>query len=145
VRSQGAFTQTVKGLRNALDKPAVRDDQYHHGCRRTYIPSRPPWIFLAELGVPTIGLKRIDPFRPRGGGGYGALRVGSWRRCSSWPAKKTENARPAAHLVYAEPSTVPLTLLRFDLGVKGCTPALYNMCVGTGWKCFTLPVVTTSR
>jgi len=126
VNHPGAFQETVQGIRNAL---ATR---LFVMTNTTLIQSnskslRETLQFLAELHVPTIGLN-------------GIIHSGRGRQFSEelqesdLPAllslAQTMTASNGQKLIWYTPTQYchfdPLSM---DLGVKGCTAALYNMCV----------------
>ncbi len=121
-----AFEQTIKGLKNALASPLFV--MTNTTMLRDNVASIPDTLdFLAELGVPTIGLNALIH------SGHGAT-VGTGLPESDLTAlleiarQKTELR--GQRLIWYTPTQYcgfdPQTL---DLGVKGCTAALYNMCV----------------
>ncbi len=126
VRTKGAFPQTVKGLKNALASPLYV--MTNTTMLQTNVQTIPATLdFLAETGVPTVGLNALIH------SGRGSV-VGTGLPESELTAllevarKKTESR--GQHLIWYTPTQYcnfdPMAL---DLGVKGCTAALYNMCV----------------
>jgi len=126
VGARGAWQQTVAGLRNAL---ATR---LYVMTNTTLLQQNSPQLaetldFLAEVGVPTLGLNALI-YAGRG------KTVGSGLPEEALPPL-LEMARQhiEAHgqrLIWYTPTQYcrfdPMTL---ELGIKGCTAALYNMCV----------------
>lgn len=122
----GAWRETVAGIRNALDS------RLFVMTNTTLLQANSPMLlktleFLAELGVPTVGLNALI-YSGRG------QTVGSGLRESELPAL-LETAREftgqsGQKLIWYTPTRYchfdPLLL---ELGIKGCTAALYNMCV----------------
>ncbi len=126
VAAQGAWQQTVKGITYALDTPLFVM------TNTTLLRDNAPYLgntldFLAKLGVPTVGLN-------------GLIYSGRGADCdrglceSELPAllelakhRTTENNQ---RLIWYTPTQYcafdPMSL---ELGVKGCTAALYNMCI----------------
>jgi radical SAM protein with 4Fe4S-binding SPASM domain len=126
VGKQGAWKQTIQGLRNVLQTPL------YVMTNTTMLQSNSPYIaetliFLAQEGVPTIGLNALIY------SGHG-LTVGTGLSESELPtllelAKEitTENGQ---RLIWYTPTMYcNFDPQQLELGVKGCTAALYNMCV----------------
>jgi radical SAM protein with 4Fe4S-binding SPASM domain len=126
VAAQGAWGETVEGIRNAL-----RTNLYVM-TNTTLLTYNSPGLsqtldFLAELGVPTIGLNALIY------SGHGA-EAGTGLPESSLPGlletAREITGRTGQRLIWYTPTRYcefdPLLL---DLGVKGCTAALYAMCV----------------
>jgi radical SAM protein with 4Fe4S-binding SPASM domain len=126
VASNGAWEQTVAGIQNALAT------QLFVMTNTTLLSTNTPDIahtldFLAELGVPTIGLNALI-YSGRG------ANVGTGLPESVLPSileiarQKTQAA--GQRLIWYTPTQYcnfdPVLL---ELGVKGCTAARYNMCV----------------
>jgi radical SAM protein with 4Fe4S-binding SPASM domain len=126
VAAQGAWRQTVAGLRNCLQS-------------RLYVMTNTTLLaensgqmeatldFLAELGVPTVGLNALI-YAGRGASVGTGLREAELVPLMSLARRKTEQA--GQRLIWYTPTQY----CRFDptqmeLGVKGCTAALYNLCV----------------
>lgn len=126
VAARGAWKQTIAGLRNAL---ATR---LFVMTNTTMLAENSPTLaqtldFLAETGVPTVGLNALIH------SGRGAT-VGSGLPETALPPllelAKTKTASHGQKLIWYTPTEYcsfdPVAL---DLGVKGCTAALYNMCI----------------
>lgn len=126
MRARGAFRQTIDGLKNALG--ANLYVMTNTTMLRTNIHTIPDTLdFLADTGVPTIGLNALIH------SGHG-LTVGTGLRESELQpildiaVQKT--AERGQRLIWYTPTQY----CEFDptasnLGVKGCTAALYSMCV----------------
>ena len=126
VAATGAHQETVQGIRNALQT------KLYVMTNTTLLIHNSPGLpetldFLAELGVPTIGLNALI-YSGRG------AEAGSGLPESSLPGL-LETARQVTdqtgqRLIWYTPTRYcefdPLLL---DLGVKGCTAALYAMCI----------------
>ncbi len=126
VGRRGAWKQTVQGLRNALDSPL------YVMTNTTLLQSNSPHLaetldFLAAEGVPTVGLNALIY------AGHG-LTVGTGLKESELPPlldlARRKTGQNGQKLIWYTPTQY----CRFDpqqleLGVKGCTAALYNMCV----------------
>jgi radical SAM protein with 4Fe4S-binding SPASM domain len=126
VRSQGAFSQTIKGLKNALSSPLFV--MTNTTMLRDNVHTIPATLdFLAGLGVPTIGLNALIY------AGHGAT-VGTGlpehelRPLLEIAREKTE-ARGQRLIWYTPTEYCHFDPMALELGVKGCTAALYNMCV----------------
>jgi radical SAM protein with 4Fe4S-binding SPASM domain len=126
MRLKGAFKQTIQGLKNAL-----ATDLYvmtNTTMLRSNVHKIPDTLdFLANIGVPTIGLNALIY------SGHG-LTVGTGLRESE--------LQPILDLAVAKTSArgqrliwyTPTQYCEFDptasnLGVKGCSAALYSMCI----------------
>jgi radical SAM protein with 4Fe4S-binding SPASM domain len=126
VRSKGAFTQTIKGLKNVLASPLYV--MTNTTMLQTNVQSIPATLdFLAELGVPTIGLNALI-HAGRGSAVGTGLAESGLAALLAIARQKTESH--GQRLIWYTPTQYcsfdPMAL---DLGVKGCTAALYNMCV----------------
>ena len=126
MRAKGAFRQTIAGLKNAL-----RSSLYvmtNTTMLHTNIHTIPDTLdFLADLGVPTVGLNALIY------SGHGltvgtGLRENELQPVLDLAQKKT--AERSQKLIWYTPTQY----CQFDptanhLGVKGCTAALYSMCI----------------
>jgi radical SAM protein with 4Fe4S-binding SPASM domain len=126
VRAKGAFPQTVKGLKNVLASPLYV--MTNTTMLRTNVHTIPETLdFLAELGVPTVGLNALI-HSGRGAAVGSGLPEAELTPLLETARRKTEER--GQRLIWYTPTQYcnfdPMTL---DLGVKGCTAALYNMCV----------------
>jgi radical SAM protein with 4Fe4S-binding SPASM domain len=126
VNARGAWAQTVNGLQNALDTPL------YVMTNTTLLQLNSPYLdqtlkFLAELGVPTIGLNAL---------------IYSGRGLTSNAGLDEMDLVPLLELARSITEVnsqrliwyTPTEYCRFDpeqleLGVKACTAALYNMCI----------------
>ncbi len=126
VHCHGAFKQTVLGLINVLASPLYV--MTNTTMLRTNAHKIPETLdFLAELGVPTVGLNALIY------AGHG-LTVGTGlNETELQPLLDVAVQKTTAHsqrLIWYTPTQY----CRFDptsqnLGVKGCTAALYSMCI----------------
>ncbi len=121
-----AFDQTIRGLKNALatrlyvmTNTTMLQDNVHT------IPAT--LDFLADLGVPTVGLNALIY------SGHGATVGTGLPESELTPLLETARFKTETRgqkLIWYTPTQYchfdPMAL---DLGVKGCTAALYNMCV----------------
>jgi radical SAM protein with 4Fe4S-binding SPASM domain len=123
---KGAFPQTIKGLKNALASPLYV--MTNTTMLRTNAHTIPATLdFLADAGVPTVGLNALI-HSGRGSVVGTGLAESELTPLLEVARQKTE--RRGQRLIWYTPTQYcgfdPMTL---DLGVKGCTAALYNMCV----------------
>ncbi len=126
VRSPGAWQETVAGIRNALTS------RLYVMTNTTMLQSNSRFLFqtlqfLGQLGVPTIGLNALIY------AGHGA-RVGSGLPAGDLPAllemARTLTEQQGQRLIWYTPTQYcHFDPVQMDLGVKGCTAALYNMCI----------------
>ena len=126
VAAEGAWAETVSGLKNVLDS------RLYVMTNTTLLTHNKDTLsetlnFLADLGVPTIGLNALIY------AGKGA-EVGTGLHEEELPPL-LEEARTITHsngqrLIWYTPTQYcHFNPIQLDLGVKGCTAALYNMCV----------------
>ncbi|MBU0512890.1 MAG: radical SAM protein [Chloroflexi bacterium] len=126
VGKSGAWKQTIAGLRNVLDSPLYVMTNTTM-LQDNYSTLGETLDFLAEEGVPTLGLNALI-YSGRG------LTVGTGLRESELPALlELAREKTAAHnqrLIWYTPTQYcKFDPMQLELGVKGCTAALYNMCV----------------
>lgn len=126
MRARGAFPQTIQGLKNVLATGLYV--MTNTTMLRTNVHKIPETLdFLADLGVPTIGLNALIY------SGLG-LTVGTGLQESElqpildMAVRKTQEHNQ--RLIWYTPTQY----CQFDptaqnLGVKGCTAALYSMCI----------------
>jgi radical SAM protein with 4Fe4S-binding SPASM domain len=126
VNANGAWNQTISGLRNVLNTPLFVM------TNSTMLRQNSPHLdktldFLAEVGVPTIGLNALIY------SGHG-LSVGTGLAERELPPlltlarQKTDYYRQ--RLIWYTPTQYcQFDPMQLELGVKGCTAALYNMCI----------------
>ncbi len=141
MQARGAFKQTIAGLKNAL-----RSNLYvmtNTTMLHTNVDTIPDTLdFLGDLGVPTIGLNALI----YSGNG---LTVGTGLHENELQpildiAQRKTAARGQKLIWYT-----PTQYCQFDptanhLGVKGCTAALYSMCIEFKRKCIAMPVVLSA-
>jgi radical SAM protein with 4Fe4S-binding SPASM domain len=126
VTRQGAWNDTILGIQNALSqKLFVMTNTTLLKENSRYLPET--LEFLAEMGVPTVGLNALI----YSGNGRN---IGTGLDESELPdlleKARAITARYHQRLIWYTPTQY----CRFDpvqmqLGVKGCTAALYNMCI----------------
>ena len=124
--ARGAFSQTIKGLKNALASPLYV--MTNTTMLRTNADTIPATLdFLADTGVSTVGLNALI-HSGRGSVVGTGLAESELAPLLKIARQKTE--KRGQRLIWYTPTQYcgfdPLAL---DLGVKGCTAALYNMCV----------------
>jgi radical SAM protein with 4Fe4S-binding SPASM domain len=126
VNHRGAWKQTVSGLENALSSSLfvmtnttmLRNNQ--SGLGETL-------DFLANLGVPTVGLNALI-YAGRGKDVGTGLSENELLPLLRLAQEKT--AQSGQKLIWYTPTLYCyLNPLEMDLGIKGCTAALYNMCI----------------
>jgi radical SAM protein with 4Fe4S-binding SPASM domain len=126
VAARGAWQDTIAGIRNALasrlfvmtNTTLLAENSQHLEGTLT---------FLAELGVPTFGLNALI-YSGRG------ARVGTGLAESSLPPllelARQHVDRSGQRLIWYTPTQYcHFDPMQMELGVKGCTAALYNMCI----------------
>jgi radical SAM protein with 4Fe4S-binding SPASM domain len=126
VGKRGAWRQTIQGLRNVLDS------RLFVMTNTTMLQANSPSLgqtldFLAALGVPTIGLNALI-YAGRG------LTVGTGLQESQLPsllalAREKTQTNGQRLIWYTPTQYCKFDPMGLELGVKGCTAALYNMCV----------------
>jgi radical SAM protein with 4Fe4S-binding SPASM domain len=124
--AKGAFKQTIQGLKNALaSKLYVMTNTT---MLRTNVHKIPDTLdFLAEIGVPTIGLNALIY------SGHGltvgtGLHENELQPILDMAAGKT-SARGQKLIWYTPTQYCNFDPTQSNLGVKGCTAALYSMCI----------------
>jgi radical SAM protein with 4Fe4S-binding SPASM domain len=126
VQCKGAFAQTVRGLQNALSSPLYV--MTNTTMLKTNVSTLPGTLdFLAELGVPTIGLNAL--IHSGRGRQVGTGLVDSELSALLLVARQKTEARGQRLIWYTPTQYCAFDPMTLDLGVKGCTAALYNMCV----------------
>jgi radical SAM protein with 4Fe4S-binding SPASM domain len=126
VRTRGAFPQTIKGLKNALASPLYV--MTNTTMLRTNAHTIPDTLdFLADTGVPTVGLNALIH------SGRGSVVGTGLAERDLTPlleiARQKTTARGQRLIWYTPTQYCDFDPMTLDLGVKGCTAALYNMCV----------------
>jgi radical SAM protein with 4Fe4S-binding SPASM domain len=126
VKAGGAWDETVAGVKNAL---ATR---LFVMTNTTLLRHNAPHLaetlaFLAGLGVPTVGLNALI-YSGRG------LEVDTGLPETDLPpllnlAREATQSRGQKLIWYTPTQYCHFDPLQLELGVKGCTAALYNMCI----------------
>jgi radical SAM protein with 4Fe4S-binding SPASM domain len=126
VRAKGAFQQTLKGIRNALAAPLYV--MTNTTMLQTNVHTIPSTLdFLAEIGVPTVGLNALI-YSGRGARVGTGLKEAELTELLETARQKTD-AYGQRLIWYTPTQYCNFDPVEMDLGVKGCTAALYNMCV----------------
>lgn len=126
MRAKGAFRQTIAGVNNVLRSPLYV--MTNTTMLRTNVHTIPATLdFLADLGVPTIGLNALI----YSGSG---LTVGTGLKESELQpildvATQKTNQRGQRLIWYTPTQYCEFDPTANNLGVKGCTAALYSMCI----------------
>jgi radical SAM protein with 4Fe4S-binding SPASM domain len=126
VNLKGAWKQTITGVKNALDSSLyvmtnttmLKNNQDSMGETLD---------FLADLGVPTVGLNALI-YAGRGKDVGTGLTEGELKPLLNMAQERTTHHDQK--LIWYTPTLYcHFNPLEMDLGIKGCTAALYNMCV----------------
>jgi len=126
MRTKGAFKQTIQGLKNVLASPLYV--MTNTTMLRTNIHTIPDTLdFLADTGVRTIGLNALIY------SGHG-LSVGTGLAESELQpildmAVQKTSERGQRLIWYTPTQYCQFDPTQSNLGVKGCTAALYSMCI----------------
>jgi radical SAM protein with 4Fe4S-binding SPASM domain len=126
VRAPGAWQQTVAGIQNVLDTPL------YVMTNTTLLQENAPGLdqsldFLAKLGIPTIGLNALI-YAGRGKNVGSGLQENQLTPLLDLARRKTSQ-REQRLIWYTPTQYCNFDPMLLELGVKGCTAALYNMCV----------------
>lgn len=126
VLHKGAWQETLDGLKNALQS------RLFVMTNTTLLKDNAPHLsatldFLAEIGVPTVGLNALI-YAGRG------KNVNSGIPENQLPAlleiARAKTAQNNQRLIWYTPTEYcNFDPVQMELGVKGCTAALYNMCI----------------
>ena len=126
MRAKGAFKQTIKGLKNVLNSPLYV--MTNTTMLRTNVDTIPDTLdFLADLGVPTIGLNALI-YSGNGLTVGTGLAESELQPILDIAIQKTE-ARGQKLIWYTPTQYCQFDPTQQNLGVKGCTAALYSMCI----------------
>jgi radical SAM protein with 4Fe4S-binding SPASM domain len=126
VRTPGAWKQTVAGIRNVLETPLYVMTNTTMLAVNRHTLSR-TLEFLAEIGVPTIGLNALI-YSGRGLTVHSGLPEAELHQLLSC-ARQITAAHNQRLIWYTPTQYCHFDPMELELGVKGCTAALYNMCV----------------
>lgn len=126
VRSPGAWEETISGIRRALEAGLylMTNTTMLQENKHTILPTID---FLADMGVPTIGLNSLI-YSGKG------RKIGSGLHEEELPVLlkevRTATDRHGQKLVWYTPTQYcHFDPVQMELGVKSCTAARYNMCV----------------
>jgi radical SAM protein with 4Fe4S-binding SPASM domain len=126
VGAQGAWQETVNGLKNALDTSLylmTNTTLLTHNVNAL----EETLDFLGDLGVPTIGLNALI-YAGKGKTVNTGIKEEALPDLLESARSITERYRQ--RLIWYTPTQYcHFNPVQLDLGVKGCTAALYNMCV----------------
>lgn len=126
VNKKGAWKQTIAGLQNALASSLFVMTNTTM-LKNNYLSIGKTLDFLIGLGVPTIGLNALI-YSGRGKDVGTGLSEEELIPLLELAKKKTSNT--GTKLIWYTPTLYcHFNPLEMDLGIKGCTAALYNMCV----------------
>ncbi len=126
MHTKGAFKQTVKGLKNVLNSPLYV--MTNTTMLRTNVDTIPDTLdFLANLGVPTIGLNALI-YSGQGLTVGTGLAERELQPILDVAIQKTE-ARSQKLIWYTPTQYCQFDPTQQNLGVKGCSAALYSMCI----------------
>ena len=126
VGSKGAFQQTVKGIRNVLTTRLFV--MTNTTMLLDNVDSIPGTLdFLASLGVPTVGLNALI-HSGRGASVGSGLPEEDLTPLLEMATRKTQ--QNGQRLIWYTPTQYcNFDPTQINLGIKGCTAALYNMCI----------------
>lgn len=126
VNTKGAWKQTIAGLRNVLETPLYV--MTNTTMLRQNSPSMAQTLeFLAFIGVPTIGLNALI-YSGKGltvNSGLAETQLHSLLQ----EAREITSSHNQRLIWYTPTQYCNFDPMLLELGIKGCTAALYNMCV----------------
>jgi len=126
MRTKGAFKQTIQGLKNVLDTRLYV--MTNTTMLRTNVHKIPDTLdFLAELGVPTIGLNALI-YAGQGRSVGTGLHERELQPILDMAVEKTSE-RGQRLIWYTPTQYCNFDPTQSNLGVKGCTASLYSMCI----------------
>lgn len=126
MRARGAHRQTIKGLKNVLNSPLYV--MTNTTMLRTNLDTISDTLdFLADLGVPTVGLNALI-YSGNGLTVGTGLAESELQPILDIAIQKTE-ARGQKLIWYTPTQYCQFDPTQQNLGVKGCTAALYSMCI----------------
>jgi radical SAM protein with 4Fe4S-binding SPASM domain len=126
MRARGAYKQTIIGLKNALASPLYV--MTNTTMLRSNVETIPGTLdFLADLGVPTIGLNALI-YSGNGLTVGTGLAEKELQPILDIAIRKTE-AYGQKLIWYTPTQYCQFDPTQQNLGVKGCTAALYSMCI----------------
>ena len=126
MRAKGAFRQTIQGLKNVLASPLYV--MTNTTMLRTNVHRIPDTLdFLADIGVPTIGLNALI-YSGQGLSVGTGLAENELQPILDIAVRKTSE-RGQRLIWYTPTQYCQFDPTQSNLGVKGCTAALYSMCI----------------
>jgi radical SAM protein with 4Fe4S-binding SPASM domain len=126
MRAKGAFRQTIQGLKNVLDTRLYV--MTNTTMLRSNVHKIPGTLdFLAELGVPTVGLNALI-YAGQGLTVGTGLHERELQPILDMAVKKT-NEHNQRLIWYTPTQYCNFDPTQVNLGVKGCTASLYSMCI----------------
>jgi len=126
MRAKGAFKQTIQGLKNVLSTRLYV--MTNTTMLRTNVHKIPDTLdILADLGVPTVGLNALI-YSGNGLTVGTGLHENELQPILDIATKKT-SARGQRLIWYTPTQYCEFDPTASNLGVKGCTAALYSMCI----------------
>lgn len=126
VQSKGAWSQTIEGLKNSLASPlfVMTNTTMLENNRDTLDRTLD---FLADLGVPTIGLNALI-YAGKGKSVGTGLNEDELKPLLDIARQRTK-AQDQKLIWYTPTLYCHFNPIDQGLGVKGCSAALYNMCI----------------
>jgi radical SAM protein with 4Fe4S-binding SPASM domain len=126
MRAKGAFKQTIQGLKNVLATRLYV--MTNTTMLRTNVHRIPDTLdFLAEIGVPTVGLNALI-YAGQGLTVGTGLHERELQPILEMALQKT-SARNQRLIWYTPTQYCNFDPTQSNLGVKGCTASLYSMCI----------------
>ena len=126
MRAKGAFRQTIQGLKNVLAVPLYV--MTNTTMLRTNVHKIPETLdFLAEIGVPTVGLNALI-YSGQGLTVGTGLHERELQPILEMAVQKTSE-RGQRLIWYTPTQYCNFDPTQSNLGVKGCTASLYSMCI----------------
>lgn len=126
VMCKGAWKQTVSGIRNVLQTPLYVMTNTTMLSDNAFSLAE-TLDFLVHLGVPTVGLNALI-HSGRGAAVGTGLAESQLPQLLSLARQKTDAAQQKL-IWYTPTQYCHFDPVQMELGVKGCTAALYNMCI----------------
>jgi radical SAM protein with 4Fe4S-binding SPASM domain len=126
VNARGAWKQTIAGIQNALETPL------YVMTNTTMLSNNSPYLkqtleFLASIGVPTIGLNALIY---SGNGCSVNTGIAESELTSLLDIARVIVSEHDQRLIWYTPTQYcNFDPMQLELGVKGCTAAMYNMCI----------------
>lgn len=126
VNAHGAWKQTVTGIQNVLETPL------YVMTNTTMLTSNSPFLgqtlkFLAEIGVPTLGLNALI-YSGKGKTVNSGVTESELTNLLN-EAREITSVHNQRLIWYTPTQYCNFDPMQLELGVKGCTAALYNMCI----------------